>query len=330
LATRANSTGPGAGPAGLHRTVAAYGLLTLTTLFWGGNAVVGRALHADIPPVTLAFWRWTLACLLLLPFAWRRLRQDWPVVRSHWPILLVLSVLGIICFNTMLYQAAHTSSATNLALIQTAMPVAIVLLSRLLFGERISRSAALGVALGMGGAIYVVVRGDVATLEDMAVVPGDLWMLAAVILYALYSVLLSKRPPIQPLTLVAVTFVLGDAVLLPLYLWEWSLRGAPEAGLGVVAGVAYVAVFPSILSYLFWNRGVQLIGANRAGLFICLVPVFASALAITFLGERLHAYHVMGLALIVAGFLLVNEPWRQREPARPLRREGDQPKRPVT
>jgi drug/metabolite transporter (DMT)-like permease len=294
-----------------HAAAAAYVLLTLTTLFWGGNAVVGRALYADIPPVTFAFWRWALASLLVLPFAWRHLRRDWRVILRAWRILLVLSVLGVSCFNTMLYQAARTSTATNIALVQTAMPAVIVLLGLVLFGERVTRRAAVGVALGIGGAVYVVARGDFRVLADMALVPGDLWMLAAVVLYALYSVLLRMRPAIHPLSLVSVTFVVGDAVLLPLYLWEWLVRGAPALGAGVVSGVVYVAVFPSILSYLFWNRGVELIGANRAGLLICLVPIFASALAIVFLGETLHRYHVIGLFLIMLGFLLVNEPYRQ-------------------
>jgi len=285
----------------------AYALLTLATLFWGGNAVVGRALHTMIPPVTFSFWRWALAVLILLPFAWRHVCRDWPLIVASWRILLALSVLGISCFNTMLYQAAHTATATNIALIQTAMPAVIVLLSLLLVGERVTRRAALGVTLGIGGAIYVVVHGNFAALAHMQVVPGDLWMLAAVVLYALYSVLLRWRPPIHPLSLVTVTFVAGDLLLLPLYVWEWSAHGAPQLNVDVLSGALYVAVFPSILSYLFWNRGVHVIGPNRAGLFICLVPVFASALAVTFLGETLRAYHVIGLALILAGFLLVNQ-----------------------
>lgn len=291
--------------AGGH-AASAYALLTLTTLFWGGNAVVGRALHAMIPPVTFAFWRWALAALILLPFAWTHLRKDWPLIRASWRILLALSVFGISCFNTMLYQAAHTATATDIALIQTAMPAVIVLLSLLLLRERVSRRAGVGVALGIGGAVYVVVHGEFSALTHLRLVPGDLWMLAAVFLYAFYSVLLRWRPPIHPLSLVWSTFVLGDLLLLPLYLWEWSARGAPALNWQVAAGALYVALFPSVLSYLFWNRGVHVIGANRAGLFICLVPVFASALAIVFLGESLHTYHVVGLALILSGFLLVN------------------------
>jgi drug/metabolite transporter (DMT)-like permease len=293
-----------------RHVMTAYALLTFTTLCWGGNAVVGRALHTTIPPVTFAFWRWAVASLILLPFTWRHVRDDWQRIRASWPILLLLSILGISCFNTMLYQAAHTATATNIALIQTAMPAVIVLLSLLLFGERISPKSALGVALSIGGAVYVVVHGDLRALADMEIVPGDLWMLCAVILYAMYSVLLRKRPALHPLSLVTVTFVVGDLLLLPLYGWEWSRRGAPPLDAEVVSGILYVAVFPSILAYLGWNRGVQIIGPNRTGLFICLVPVFASGLAILFLDERLHLYHVVGLALILCGFLLFNVPRR--------------------
>lgn len=281
-------------------------LLTFTASFWAGNAVVGRALHTLIPPVSLAFWRWALASLLLLPFAWRHLRRDWPTIRATWPMLLVLAVLGVSCFNTMLYQAAQTTPATSIALIQTAMPAVIVLLGLVLFGERISRMAGVGVLLSIAGAVIVVLHGEPAALADLELVPGDLWMIAAVVLYGTYTVLLRRRPPVYPLSLLAVTFVVGDLLLLPLYLWERAIADAMVLDKRVVAGVLYVAVFPSILAYLFWNRGVQVIGPARAGLFICLVPVFASALAVVFLGERLHAYHLIGLALILLGFLLVH------------------------
>jgi drug/metabolite transporter (DMT)-like permease len=282
----------------------AYLLLSLSTLFWAGNAIVGRALHAEIPPVAFAFWRWAVASLLLVPVTWRLVRKDWPQIVNAWPIIVVLAVLGISCFNTMLYQAAHTTTATNIALIQTAMPAAIVVLSLLLFGERVSRKGILGVALSMTGAGVVVTHGNLGALVTWHFVSGDLWMLAAVIIYALYSVLLRKRPRVHPMTFLTVTFVTGSAILLPLYAWELAERAPLIVNAEVISGILYVALFPSIAAYLCWNRGVELIGANRAGLFICLVPVFASALAVVFLGETLHVYHAIGLVLIGGGFLL--------------------------
>lgn len=295
-------------PAGNPRL--AYLLLTLTTLFWAGNAIVGRALHTAVAPVTFAFWRWVLATLFLLPFTWRHVRADLPTLRAHWSVVLVLAMFGVSCFTTLLYTAAQTTTATNIALIQTAMPALIVLLALLIFGERIAPRGALGVTLSMLGAAVIVLHGNPMRLAHRHVVPGDAWMLLAVFFYALYSVLLRKRPTVHPLSLLTAIFVLGALVLLPLYVWESAAHGTPHVSMRLAAGTLYVAVFPSILSFLFWNRGVEIIGANRAGLFICLVPVFASALAIVFLHEHLHAYHLIGLVLIVGGFILFNHPGR--------------------
>lgn len=289
----------------------AYLLLTLTALFWAGNAIVGRALHTKVPPVTLAFWRWALAALLLLPFAWRPLRRDAPALARHWPIVLLLSLLGISSFNTMLYHAAHTTTATNIALIQTVLPAVILVLGALLFGERVSRLGALGMTLALSGAAVTVTHGDPEVLRRMQFVSGDVWMLAAVLLYGLYSVLLRKAPRVHPLSLLTATFIVGAAALLPLYAWEWSVRGAPRLDEPVLAGFLYVAVFPSIFAYLFWNHGVATVGASTTGLFNCLIPVFAAALAFVFLGERLYAYHFAGLALIVTGFVLFSRARRR-------------------
>jgi drug/metabolite transporter (DMT)-like permease len=282
----------------------AYLLLTLTALFWAGNAIVGRALHTSVHPVTLAFWRWTLAALFLLPFTWKHLRRDWHTLARHWSTMFVLSLLGISSFNTILYHAAHTTTATNIALIQTALPAMILLLGFLLFGERVSHLGLLGMTLTIGGAVVTVIHGDFAFLRNAQFVSGDIWMLLAVFLYALYSVLLRKAPRVHALSFLTATFVVGAAALLPLYLWEWHALGAPVLTTGLVAGALYVAVFPSIFAYLFWNHGVATVGAGTTGLFNCLIPVFAAVLALAFLGERLHAYHFVGLTLIVAGFAL--------------------------
>jgi drug/metabolite transporter (DMT)-like permease len=282
----------------------AYLLLTLTALFWAGNAIVGRALHSSVQPVTLAFWRWALAALFLLPFAWKHLRRDWRTLAFHWPVMLVLSLLGISSFNTILYHAAHTTTATNIALIQTALPAMILFLGFTLFGDRVSRIGLLGMTLTVAGAVITVIHGDIAFLRVAQFVAGDVWMLVAVFLYALYSVLLRKAPRVHALSFLTATFIVGATALLPLYFWEWQTKGAPIMTPGLVAGALYVAVFPSIFAYLFWNHGVATVGAGTTGLFNCLIPVFAAILAFVFLGERLHAYHVVGLALIVTGFLL--------------------------
>lgn len=286
----------------------AYLLLTLTTSFWAGNSILARGLHEQIPPVAFALLRWSLATVILLPFAWRHLRRDLPALVSAWPSVLVLAILGVSVFNTLLYQAAHTTTATQIALVQTLMPAVIALLSALLFGERIARLGIVGIAFSMAGAALVILQGSLQRLFQLDFSPGDLWMVVAVVDYALYSVLLRRRPKVHPLSLLGATFVCGTVLLLPVFALEWRRLGAPTLDAPAYGAILYVAVFPSILAYRFWNRGVELIGANRAGFFICLIPVFTAVLAMVFLDERLEWYHPVGLALIAAGFVLFNRP----------------------
>ena len=287
-----------------RQLASAYLLLGLTTLFWAGNAVLARLLHAQIGPATLAFGRWALATLILLPFAWPRLRSHRRELLRNWPIVVVLALLGVSVFNTLLYQAAHTTTSNNIALIQTTMPAMIVILAGVLFGERVGAIGVLGVVLSMLGGVIVVIRGELHALGTWAFRPGDLWMLLATLDYALYSVMLRKRPSVHPLALVGAIFLLGTLALLPVMIWEALTLGLPAPSPAIIGGLAYAAVFPSILSYLFWNRGVALVGASRAGFFICLIPVFTAALSAALLGEALEWFHLVGLGLIVAGFLV--------------------------
>ncbi len=285
---------------------ASYLLLTLAALFWAGNIVLARGVTDLIPPVSLAFWRWTGALLLVLPFTWRYVRQDWKAALHSWKIMLVLSILGIACYNTMLYKAVQTTTAINGALMQSSMPAVIILISLIGFRERISKLQLLGVMLSMSGAALIVLRGELKTLQTFAFVEGDLWMLAAVVLYAVYSVLLQKRPSIHPFSFLTLTFAVGSLCLLPLYIWEWSWVGPVNLNQDVLLSILYVAIFPSILAYLCWTRGIELIGANRTGLFINFIPLFASMLAISFLGETFHLFHAIGMALIFGGMVLFN------------------------
>ncbi len=279
-------------------------LLAFAALFWAGNALLGRAFHEEIPPVALAFSRWSLATVLLLPFAWKHMVRDRRSLLEAWPVVLVLSVLGISTFNTILYHAAHTTTATNIALIQTMMPATIVGLELLLFAQGVSTRKLLGVLLAMGGGATVVLRGNPGAVLELDLVSGDVWMTGAMVIYALYSVLLRRRPQVHPLSLLGATFVVGTLLLIPVFLWEWSVQGSPRWSSGLVAAVLYVAVFPSILAYFFWNRGVEEVGAGAAGLYVCLVPVFTAVLAVPILGEALHAFHLAGFLLIAGGIVL--------------------------
>jgi drug/metabolite transporter (DMT)-like permease len=283
-----------------------YLLTAVAPLCWGGNIVLARGVVDIIPPVSFAFWRWAIAFVILLPFAWRPARQDWSRVVKSWKIMSALSILGISFFNTLLYTAVHTTTAINGAMIQTTMPAVIILATRVMFRERVTGLQILGVAICIFGAFIVILRGRWDTLLGMSFATGDILMIGAVILYALYSVLLRRRPAVHPLSFLIYTFGLGLLFLLPLYLWELAGSATMDLTLPVILSVLYVAVFPSIVAYFFWNRGVEVLGANRTGLFINLIPVFASILAILFLGEILQAFHVIGLVLIFSGMVLFN------------------------
>lgn len=292
-----------------------YLLLTLTPLFWAGNAVLGRAVHEVVPPVGMAFWRWVGAFLIVLPFAWRPLRRDWPLVCHHWKLLLVFAFLGVTVFNSLLFWALNHTTAINATLTQSSTPMAIIAFSFLLFRERITGAQGLGIVVSLSGVMAIITRGDPDILASLTLNPGDLIMLGAVACYALYSALLKKRPPLHHLSFLAVTFGAGMIMLLPLYLWE-TLNVRPVVpDPATLATIAYMMIFPSILSYLFFNRGVELAGPNRAGLFFHLIPLFASLMAVAFLGETFRWFHGAGMGLILVGIWLANK----GRPERPRR-----------
>ncbi|HYC02369.1 MAG TPA: DMT family transporter [Azospirillaceae bacterium] len=298
----------------------AWLLMMLPGLFWAGNAVLGRAVAGEVPPVALAFWRWTLGLLVVLPFAWPHLRADLRPMLRAWPDMLLLSALGVGCFNTFLYIAAQSTTALNIVMLQSAMPVLIVAFGFAVFGERVTGRQALGIAVSLAGALILVAHGDPGSLAALELNRGDLWMLAAVAAYALYTALLRRRPEVHGLSFVAGTFALGGLMLLPFHLME-TLGGRPlPLTAKSLAAIGYVAIFPSVLAYLAYNRAVALVGANNAGLAVHLVPVFGTVLAILLLGEVPRPYHAAGIALIAAGIWLAT-----RKPQPPVGRMEAKP-----
>ncbi len=284
----------------------AYLFLAIAPLCWAANVVLARGVANLISPVSFAFWRWLIAFLILLPFTWSKIRQDLKSVIQHWKIMIALSILGISGFNTLLYTAVHTTTAINVALIQTAMPAMIILISRLSYNERIRQIQVVGVICCILGAGLVVLRGNISTFLNMSFVQGDMLMIAAVFLYALYCVLLRKRPQMHPMSFLTYTFGMGVLGLFPFYAWETATLGTFAFTGQTILSIVFVAVFPSIVAFFCWNRGVEMIGANRAGLFINLVPLFASIMAILWLNESVQIFHVAGMALILGGMILFN------------------------
>ena len=287
---------------------APYLLLTLAALFWSGNFVIGRAVHAEIPPVALAFWRWAVAFLIVLGPALPHLRRDAARLRHHWRGLMVLSAFGVAGFNTMIYLGLQSTTALNALLLQSAMPLMILLWSLLLFAEPPRPAQLAGLFLSLLGVGAIVTRGEPAVLANLRLDAGDAWVLAAVLSYALYSALLRRRPDVHPLSFLAVTFGIGAVLLAPFTLVE-HLGGRPlHPDAASLLAIAYVALFPSVLAYFSYNRGVELLGANRAGPFFHLMPVFGSLLAVLFLGEAFRLFHLAGIVLIAAGLGLAARP----------------------
>lgn len=284
----------------------AYTLLTFTALFWAGNFVLARAVHASVPPIGLAFWRWAAAAAFVLPWAWRDLRTQWPLMRERPALMLALGVCSVGAFNTLIYIGVQTTTAINALLLLSATPVFILILAPLLLGNRLLLRQALGVLVSATGVLLVLSHGNPAMLADLGRHVGNLWVLAGVFSWALYSVLLRRLPAgIGGRGLFAATLIIGVLALLPFYLGETFIEHRPvHLNETLLLTVAYVAIFPSVLAYLFWNRAVAMIGAEQSGVFIHLMPAFGLILSALLLGERITATAILGLGLILGGLLV--------------------------
>lgn len=285
----------------------AYLLLIMTTLFWGGNFVVGRAVHADIPPIALAWWRWLLALLIILPFTLRPLWQARGIIRQHWVNLSLMSLLGVTGFNTLVYLGLQTLPASNAILLLSACPVFILAFSWWFFGDRVNQLQIIGMLVSLGGIWVLVSKGAPLQLfSQLGGGNGNLWVLAAVISWAIYSVMLRLRPAgLGGLAFFGLTSLLGLLFLTPFYLFEMLVQDKMLTfNATSLMSIGYVGVFASVAAFLFWNRGVEILTPSRAGYFIHLIPVWGLVLASIFLAERLQMFHWMGMALIFCGIWL--------------------------
>lgn len=288
-----------------HRFANPYLLLTLTVLFWSGNMVVGRGIRGDVPPLAMAFWRWAVALLCVLPLALPHLKTQWPLLRRGWKPLLVLGLLGVGGYNTFAYLALQETTATNATLLNSFIPIVTITISWAFLGKHLTRLQSTGVLISLSGALAIVSRGDPAVLLHLNLNVGDLWMLLAVLDWAIYTVALAWRPAgLHPMLMLGATTAIGLAALAPAYAWEIAAGRHIHLHAGSLAALAYVGIFPSFIGYIFYNRGVAEVGANRASLFIHLMPVFGTLLSALFLGEIPQWYHYAGIGLIFSGIWL--------------------------
>lgn len=277
-------------------------MLTLAVLFWSGNFILGRAIRELIPPVSLNFWRWVGALLILIPFGLLRIRGQAALFRKQWKMVFLLSIPSIAIFNTFIYNALQSAPAINTVLVNAMIPIFIAIAGWLIFGERLRTRQAVGVLTSFLGLLFIVSKGNLAMLGRLTLSKGDLWTLGASLAWALYSVMLRKRPKaMDPIAFLTVLIIFGLACSLPWYVWELWDKGGFALSWENLASLGYVALFPSVLSFIFWNHGIEKVGANRAGIFVHLMPLFSIVMAVLFLNERLRTFHILGMTFIFFG-----------------------------
>ncbi len=282
-----------------------YLLLILTTLFWSGNFVLSRGMHAVIPPMALSFWRWSAALLILCFLAHGHLWEQRVLIHRHRRFIFLQGILGVTGFNTLLYLAMQHTTAINAVLVNSCIPVLILVFSWLLYRETMSPRQCCGVLISLAGVVSIMVKGDIAALLQVSFNRGDLLVLAAAAVWALYSSNLKGYPRgLHPLAYLTAINIVGLSAIFPLYMIELGSGKTFPLSVASVVTILYVAVFASVLAFIFWNRAVHAIGPNKAGPFVHLMPVFSAILAVVFLGESLAWYHAQGVLLIFGGIIM--------------------------
>lgn len=295
-------------------------LLALANLFWSGNIVLGRGVVGVVPPIALAYWRWTGAFCVAIGFAWPYLKRDKAAMLKQWPLMLLLSATGIASYNTMSYIGLAGTTALNALLLQSVNPLIIILWAFALFSERPTLPQAIGILVSLLGVVVIAGGGSPTALLHLRMHPGDIWILAALVIYGAYAALFRRRPAVHPLSFLVATMGIGSCMILPFYLGEVAVGPRIHSSWEAWLSLAYIAVFPSFIAYLFFNRGIELIGATRAAQSMHLMPVFGSLMALLLLGESFESYHAIGIALIAAGILLAS---RRIAPSAGLTSERD-------
>jgi drug/metabolite transporter (DMT)-like permease len=282
-----------------------YLLLALCMLFWSGNWIIGRAVRDTIPPVALTFWRWVVAALVLAPFALPRLKGKGGAIRRGWALLFLLGFIGAGLFQLMIYLGVRYTEAVNATLMNAAAPLFIIAVAWLMERERVTWRQLTGMIVSFCGIIVILNRGDFTQLARFHFNPGDLMILGAMPIWGVYAVLLPRRPPeIESLGFIFIIAVVGIVVLAPAYLVESAFVRAPPPSWAMVGTAAYTGCVASVLAYICWNRGVELVGPNRAGFTMQLMPAFTTILAVVILGEKVHLFHAVGIATILFGVWL--------------------------
>lgn len=277
------------------------------TAIWSGNFVIARGLSESIPPVSLAFFRWSVAVIAFLPFALKSLIAEWDIIKANIPYLSLIGLLSVTAFNTLIYIAGHTTTALNLSLISITFPIFIIILAWIFLHERLTLNKGFGIVLVMAGVILLITNGDLAKLINISFAIGDLWVLLAAIIFAVYSILLKQKPKQMSIWTVQLTsFILGLLFLSPFFVWEIASVPPFEFNIGIISAILYIGIFASLTAFIFWHKAVETVGATKASMVYYTMPLFSGFLAYLFLDEKITIIHLYSVILIVSGILMAN------------------------
>jgi drug/metabolite transporter (DMT)-like permease len=289
-------------------------LAILAVFIWSGNFIVARAVYKDIPPVSLAFYRWLLATIIIFPFAFKQFKTEWPVVKRSWHYLFWVALTGVALFNTFVYVGAHYTSAINLALIgTTTSPIIAIIMARIFLKEEIGWTKLAGLLFCIAGVLFLLSQGNFQRLLGLTFSKGDLWVLVAAFCFAVYNTMVKKKPSgISPINFLFVIFFAGTLMLLPFFIWEMN-RSVPVVwSRDLIISIIYLGLGASVICFWIWNIAINKIGAARTVLFGNLIPIFSSLAAVILLKEEFTWIHQVSMLIVFAGIFLANIPGKRK------------------
>ncbi|WP_010300704.1 DMT family transporter [Kurthia senegalensis] len=294
--------------------IPAYYLLLLATLLWGGNFVIGKAVATSLPPFTFAFLRWIIALCIFLPIVWKSLKHDLPVILSHWKIVIILAFTGVAAYNTLVYYGVHYTTSINASLMNMLTPIFIYIFSFLFLKETLNRYQVIGTLISFVGVLVILSNGHLTSIFHLSFNKGDFIVMIAVILWSIYSLLIKQFSTKLPgKTTFFVSICLGTFILFPFFLYEQfvTTNTIVWSGLSLFA-IFYTGIFASIIAFLAWNTGIIKYGANRAGIYLNFIPVFASIFALLFLKESLVWTQLVGGLFVILGVFVTGQKKEKR------------------
>jgi drug/metabolite transporter (DMT)-like permease len=283
-------------------------LAVLATLIWSGNFIIARGVIKNIPPVTLAFYRWLTATVIIFPFAWKYFFTEVNILKQHTLFFLLAAVTGVSMFNTFVYIAGHYSSAINMAILGTcSSPIMSVILARIFLKERIPALRVIGMIICVCGILLLLSKGNIGNLLAFKFTKGDWWILAAAFTFAIYNTSVRKKPTgMHPVNFLLVIFLLGTFILLPFYLYELNEKGGIAINAGNISAIIYLGLGASVICFLIWNKAIVALGSGRTALFGNLIPIFSSIEAVIILHEQFTWIYVISMIIVFTGILLAN------------------------